>query len=194
MLAALRAAGAVPLGGAAPRVIVGVSGGVDSSVAALLLAREGFAVTGVYMRNWDAREERADGRACGGDADADRARRVCGELGLPFRQVDFVDAYWSRVFDRFLAGYAAGRTPNPDVWCNREIKFGAFRAVAAEAGADFVATGAQRCCGAVGRCCHRSNVGTAIEHAQDTTHGFAGVWRQPQPPALAVAAGAPRYS
>ena len=78
MLAALRAAGVLPR--AAPRVIVGVSGGVDSSVAALLLAREGFAVTGVYMRNWDARDEGGDARMCGAVEDAARAAAVCGQV------------------------------------------------------------------------------------------------------------------
>ena len=119
------------------RVVVGVSGGVDSSVAALLLRDAGCEVTGLFMQNW------ADDGS--GDCRAEQDRRdavaVCGTLGLPIRFRDFSREYWDGVFRHFIAEYAAGRTPNPDVLCNREIKFRHFLDAAREMGADAIATG-----------------------------------------------------
>jgi tRNA-specific 2-thiouridylase len=119
-----------------------MSGGVDSSVAALRLRDAGHAVTGLFMRNWD--EALSEGRARG-ECQADRDRRdavaVCGRLGLRLQVRDFSEAYRASVFAEFLAGYAAGRTPNPDVLCNREIKFGPFLDEARALGAEAIATG-----------------------------------------------------
>lgn len=119
-------------------VVVGMSGGVDSSVAAYLLKREGYKVIGLYMLNWE--ETDANG-ACSADADYADVQRVCSALEIPYYSVNFSKQYQQRVFSYFLAEYAAGRTPNPDVLCNREIKFGPFREYALSMGADFVATG-----------------------------------------------------
>ena len=119
-------------------VVVGMSGGVDSSVAALLLKEAGYRVVGLFMRNW---EERDGNGACTADADFEDVVRVCGMLDIPYYSVDFSKEYLERVFSHFLEEYAAGRTPNPDVLCNREIKFGPFLDYARELGADFVATG-----------------------------------------------------
>lgn len=120
------------------RVVLGMSGGVDSSVAALLLKRAGYEVIGLFMNNW---EETDESGACTSAEDFADARAVCAAIGVPLYSVNFAKAYYDRVFSHFLAEYAAGRTPNPDVLCNREIKFAPFKAKAAELGADFVATG-----------------------------------------------------
>ena len=118
-------------------VVVGVSGGVDSSVAALLLRDAGCAVTGLFMQNWND-----DGSGeCRAEDDRRDAVAVCGALGIPIRFRDFSKEYWNGVFAHFLAEYAAGRTPNPDVLCNREIKFKHFLDAARELGADAIATG-----------------------------------------------------
>lgn len=119
-------------------VVVGMSGGVDSSVAALLLKEQGYRVIGLFMRNWN--EEDVNG-ACTAQEDYDDVVRVCGLLDIPYYVVDFSKEYLDRVFSYFLAEYKAGRTPNPDVLCNREIKFGPFKQYAKELGADFIATG-----------------------------------------------------
>ncbi len=121
----------------APRTIVGVSGGVDSSVAALLLRDAGEAVAGLFMQNW-ADDGSGDCRA---EDDRRDAVAVCGRLGLPIHFRDFSKEYWDGVFAHFLAEYAAGRTPNPDVLCNREIKFKHFLDAARELGAERIATG-----------------------------------------------------
>ncbi len=121
----------------APRTIVGVSGGVDSSVAALLLRDAGEPVAGLFMRNW-ADDGSGDCRA---EDDRRDAVAVCGRLGLPIHFRDFSGEYWSGVFEHFLAEYAAGRTPNPDVLCNREVKFKHFLDAARELGAARIATG-----------------------------------------------------
>ncbi|HYM85738.1 MAG TPA: tRNA 2-thiouridine(34) synthase MnmA, partial [Pseudoxanthomonas sp.] len=121
----------------APRIIVGVSGGVDSSVAALQLVRAGEAVAGLFMQNW-ADDGSGDCRA---EEDRRDAVAVCGKLGLPFHFRDFSAEYWEGVFAHFLAEYAAGRTPNPDVLCNREVKFKHFLDAARELGAEKIATG-----------------------------------------------------
>ncbi|MCB1043882.1 MAG: tRNA 2-thiouridine(34) synthase MnmA [Acidobacteria bacterium] len=117
-------------------VIVGLSGGVDSAVAALLLKERGYQVTGVFMRNWEGQ-----GEACTVEDDHHEARLVAAEIGIPFYSFNFSDRYWDRVFERFLAEYKAGLTPNPDILCNKEIKFQAFldRCVALDA--DLIATG-----------------------------------------------------
>ena len=120
------------------RVVVGMSGGVDSSVAAMLLKRQGYEVIGVFMKNWDDTDE--TGR-CTAEEDAEDVRRVCGQLDIPCYTVNFEKQYYEKVFEYFLAEYRRGRTPNPDVMCNREIKFGDFLAKATDLGADFLATG-----------------------------------------------------
>ena len=118
------------------RVIVGMSGGVDSSVTALLLARAGLDVSGVFMRNWED-----DDDACTARQDYRDAAGVAARLGIELEHVNFAEEYWEGVFEHFLAEYRAGRTPNPDVLCNREIKFKAFLDHAVARGADLIATG-----------------------------------------------------
>ncbi len=119
-------------------VVVGMSGGVDSSVAALLLKQQGYNVIGLYMLNW---EESDINGACSAEADYADVQRVCSLLDIPYYSVNFAKEYQDRVFKYFLEEYAAGRTPNPDVLCNREIKFGPFREYALNLGADYIATG-----------------------------------------------------
>ncbi|HEY8540654.1 MAG TPA: tRNA 2-thiouridine(34) synthase MnmA, partial [Steroidobacteraceae bacterium] len=120
-----------------PLVIVGMSGGVDSSVAAWRLLQEGYDVQGLFMSNWDEDE---DGY-CTAAQDYQDARRVCEQLGIELHKVSFAGEYRERVFQYFLEEYRAGRTPNPDVLCNREIKFGVCFDYARRLGADYVATG-----------------------------------------------------
>lgn len=120
------------------RVIVGLSGGVDSSVAALRLLQQGYAVEGLFMKNW---EEDDDENYCAAAEDLADARAVADRLGIHLHTVNFASEYWDRVFAYFLDEYRAGRTPNPDVLCNREIKFKAFLDYALDLGADNIATG-----------------------------------------------------
>ncbi|HCW03292.1 MAG TPA: tRNA 2-thiouridine(34) synthase MnmA [Clostridium sp.] len=120
------------------RIIVGMSGGVDSSVAALLLKEQGYEVIGVFMKNWD---EKDDEGLCTVVEDYEDMRRVCDEIGIRYYSVNFVKEYWDRVFSYFLDEYKKGRTPNPDVMCNKEIKFKAFLDYALKVGASFMATG-----------------------------------------------------
>ena len=122
------------------RVVVGLSGGVDSSVAALLLQQEGHEVIGIFMRNWVDDSVTID-NACPWVDDANDALLVAQHLGIPFQVIDLSDAYRERIVDHMFAEYAAGRTPNPDVLCNREIKFDLFQKAAHQLGADAVATG-----------------------------------------------------
>jgi len=121
-----------------PRVIVGMSGGVDSSVAARLLIDAGHAVEGLFMKNW---EEDDGSEYCTARADLADARAVCERLGIRLHTANFAAEYWDNVFAEFLEEYRAGRTPNPDVLCNREIKFKAFLEYAEVLGADAIATG-----------------------------------------------------
>jgi tRNA-specific 2-thiouridylase len=120
------------------RVTVGMSGGVDSSVAALLLRRAGHDVSGFFMRNWEDDDPES---GCRADEDRKDALSVCAKLDIPFRSANFAAEYRERVFAHFLDEYRAGRTPNPDVLCNREIKFGTFLAAARADGAARIATG-----------------------------------------------------
>jgi len=124
---------------AAEKILVAMSGGVDSSVAALLLQREGHALVGAYMKNW-INEDNVIGH-CPWMQDIDDARAVCDRLGIEFRVVNLMAEYRERVVAYLLDGYAAGLTPNPDIMCNREIKFGVFRAWARDHGFGAVATG-----------------------------------------------------
>lgn len=120
------------------RVIVGLSGGVDSAVAALLLQQQGYQVEGVFMKNWEAD---ANDPFCQAEQDLSDARAVCEKLQIPFQRANFAKEYWDNVFQNFLDEYAAGRTPNPDILCNKEIKFKVFLDFALKQGADFIATG-----------------------------------------------------
>lgn len=120
------------------RVVVGMSGGVDSSVAALLLKEQGYDVIGIFMKNWDDTDENG---VCTATEDYNDVIRVCNQIGIPYYAVNFEKQYWDKVFTYFLDEYKAGRTPNPDVMCNKEIKFKAFLEHAMKLGADYLATG-----------------------------------------------------
>ena len=119
-------------------VVVGMSGGVDSSVAALILKEQGYNVIGLYMSNWEEKDECG---VCTGEEDFSDVRRVCATIGIPYYSVNFAKEYLDRVFSYFIEEYSAGRTPNPDVLCNREIKFKDFKETAKRLGADYIATG-----------------------------------------------------
>jgi tRNA-uridine 2-sulfurtransferase len=120
------------------RVVIGMSGGVDSSVAALLLKEQGYDVIGIFMKNWDDTDENG---VCTATEDYNDVIAVCNQIGIPYYAVNFEKEYWDKVFSYFLEEYKAGRTPNPDVMCNKEIKFKAFLEHAMNLGADYVATG-----------------------------------------------------
>ncbi|MCP1645585.1 tRNA-specific 2-thiouridylase [Pseudomonas citronellolis] len=120
------------------RVIVGMSGGVDSSVSALLLKEQGYEVEGLFMKNW---EEDDGTEYCTAMTDLADAQAVCDRIGIKLHTANFAAEYWDNVFEYFLAEYKAGRTPNPDILCNREIKFKAFLDYALALGADLIATG-----------------------------------------------------
>lgn len=120
------------------KVIVGMSGGVDSSVSALLLQQQGYQVEGLFMKNWD---EDDGTEYCTAKEDLADAQAVCNKLGIHLHTANFAAEYWDNVFEHFLEEYKAGRTPNPDILCNKEIKFKAFLEYALELGADYIATG-----------------------------------------------------
>lgn len=123
---------------ASTRVVIGMSGGVDSSVAAYLLKQQGYDVIGIFMKNWDDTDENG---VCTATEDYEDVIRVCNQIGIPYYAVNFEKQYWDKVFTYFLDEYKAGRTPNPDVMCNKEIKFKAFLEHALKLGADYLATG-----------------------------------------------------
>ncbi len=122
----------------AEKIIIGLSGGVDSSVSALLLKQQGYKVEALFMKNW---EEDDTHEYCAAETDLADAQQVCDVLDIPLHTVNFSAEYWDRVFQYFLAEYKAGRTPNPDIMCNKEIKFKAFLDYALALGASKIATG-----------------------------------------------------
>lgn len=119
-------------------VVVGMSGGVDSSVAALLLKEQGYHVIGMFMKNWEEKDEQG---ICRSSQDYEDVVKVCEQLHIPYYSVNFVNEYWDGVFSHFLEELKLGFTPNPDILCNREIKFKVFLEKALSLGADFLATG-----------------------------------------------------
>ena len=130
------------------KVVVGMSGGVDSSVAALLLKEQGYEVIGLFMRNWDASinndiegNPTLNENICPQEQDYNDALAICNSLGIPLHRVDFVKEYWDYVFTYFLDELKKGRTPNPDIMCNKYIKFDMFLKEARKLGADYIATG-----------------------------------------------------
>ena len=139
------------------KIVVGMSGGVDSSVAALLLKQQGHEVIGVFMKNWEEQDENG---VCTSETDWADVRGVCDKIGIPYYSVNFVKEYYDRVFSYFLDEYRRGRTPNPDVLCNREIKFKAFLDFAMQLGADALATG------------HFCNLGTAEDGRRQLLRGL----------------------
>ncbi|MDO1605283.1 tRNA 2-thiouridine(34) synthase MnmA [Lactobacillus sp. YT155] len=120
------------------RVVVGLSGGVDSSVSALLLKEAGYDVIGVFMKNWD---ETSDSGVCTATEDYEDVAKIAEQIGIPYYSVNFEKEYWDRVFTYFLDEYKKGRTPNPDVMCNKEVKFAAFLDYAMKLDADYIAMG-----------------------------------------------------
>lgn len=124
--------------GLSKTVVVGMSGGVDSSVSALLLKQQGYRVIGLFMKNW---EEKDDDGVCQASKEYEDVVRVCEHIGIPYYSVNFTKHYWDSVFQEFLKEFELGRTPNPDILCNREIKFKAMYDKAIELGADYLATG-----------------------------------------------------
>src|SRR3990167_1999414 len=120
------------------KIIVGMSGGVDSSVAAYLLKQQGYQTEGLFMKNWE-QDDAND--YCPATQDLADAKAVCDQLNIPLHTVNFATQYWDRVFNYFLDEYAKARTPNPDVLCNKEIKFNLFLQHAFTLGADYIATG-----------------------------------------------------
>ena len=128
------------------KVVIGMSGGVDSSVAAIKLKEQGYEVIGLFMRNWDSLanmeyDAPSTSNICPQEEDYNDAKKVCDKLGIPLYRKDFVKEYWDYVFTYFLDELKHGRTPNPDIMCNKYIKFDMFRREAVKLGADFIATG-----------------------------------------------------
>lgn len=120
------------------KVVVGMSGGVDSSVATLILKEQGYDVIGIFIKNWDEKDEFG---VCTAEQDFADVRKVCDQIGIPYYTVNFEKEYWDKVFSYFLDEYRKGRIPNPDVLCNKKIKFGAFLDYALKIGTDYIATG-----------------------------------------------------
>jgi len=152
-------------------VVVGLSGGVDSSVSAYLLVEAGYDVRGLFMDNWDADAEGDDGY-CTTAEDFQDARRVAEELDIPIQRVSFAKEYRDRVFSYFLDEYSAGRTPNPDVLCNTEIKFRAFLDYALRLGADWIATGHYARCA---RDRNGAHLLKGLDHNKDQTYFLHGI-------------------
>ena len=131
------------------KVVIGMSGGVDSSVAAIELKKQGYEVIGLFMRNWDSalnndilgNPDLNQGNICPQEQDYNDAKKVCEKIGIPLHRVDFVKEYWDYVFTYFLDELKQGRTPNPDIMCNKYIKFDMFAKEAEKLGADYIATG-----------------------------------------------------
>ena len=119
-------------------VVVGISGGVDSAVSAYLLKQEGYNVIGLFMVNWEENDENG---VCTSKLDYEDVKRVCTKIGIPYYTVNYSKQYYDKVFAYFLEQYKKGNTPNPDVLCNREVKFGPFLDFAKKIGADYIATG-----------------------------------------------------
>lgn len=141
-------------------IIVGMSGGVDSSVAALLLKQQGYQVEGLFMKNW---EDDDDGEFCSAAEDLSMAEAVCDIIGIPLHTVNFAKQYWELVFEDFLQELKEGRTPNPDILCNREIKFKTFLEYALSLGADKIATG---------HYANNLNKNSEQGYAHDDEHGY----------------------
>jgi tRNA-specific 2-thiouridylase len=186
----------------ATTIMVGLSGGVDSSVAALLLQRRGEPLAGLFMKNWE--EDDRDG-TCPSERDAADAAAVAGQLGIPLHTRNFAAEYWDGVFEHFLAEHRAGRTPNPDVLCNREIKFRTFLDHALDLGAGRIATGHYARTGRhQGRACLLRGVDAdkdqsyflhAVGHeALACTEFPVGALRKPAVRALAAEAGLPTHA
>lgn len=121
------------------KIVVGLSGGVDSAVSAYLLKKQGHEVIGLFMKNWEDKSGSTD--ECPAAQDYQDVIKICEKIDIPYYAVEFVEEYWENVFSYFLKEYKAGNTPNPDVLCNREIKFNVFFEKAMDLGADFLATG-----------------------------------------------------
>ena len=130
------------------KVVIGLSGGVDSSVAAILLKEQGYDVIGLFMRNWDSTinndflgNPNLNESICPQEQDYNDALKVVDKIGIPLYRIDFIKEYWDDVFTYFLDELKKGRTPNPDIMCNKYIKFSAFVKEAKRLGADYIATG-----------------------------------------------------
>jgi tRNA-specific 2-thiouridylase len=128
----------IKFNGAPARIVVGMSGGVDSSVAAYILKWQGYDVVGLFMKNWEEQDEAGH---CTAEDDFNDVKRVCSEIGIPYYGVNFAKEYMDNVFAEFLQGLKKGWTPNPDILCNREVKFKPFLQKAEQLGADYIATG-----------------------------------------------------
>ena len=157
------------------KVVIGMSGGVDSSVAAILLLKQGYEVIGLFMRNWDSLinndikgNPTIENNICSQEQDYNDAKAVCDKLGIELHRVDFVKEYWDYVFTYFLDELKKGRTPNPDVMCNKYIKFDMFVKEAKKLGADYIATGHYARIS-------NENLLKAIDDNKDQTYFLAGL-------------------
>lgn len=166
-------------------VYVGLSGGVDSSVAAAVLKEQGHQVTGVFMRNWDTADEQGM-ETCPADADLESAKAVAEHIGIPLVERGFEPEYWASVFEPFVSAYAEGRTPNPDIACNRHVKFGAFFQWCRAQGAEAVATGhyatllgGLAAAGTGTSTAQAAAEAAAYHHGDSIDHTHSPVWRLP---------------